>query len=271
LRGTRPVVIESLDLQAAAAQALQQWQPALRQAGVPATLRRGPPLVQGIEAGLLQHALDLLLGHACTAGRAFELAVLALPPGAATLRLGGVGSIDGQEELHWLLLRLLARGRGWDLQRRPGDDGEVSDIELRLAPQRVDDDLARDEEGLPRRHLDRGLRVLVVDPHEASRVQAAQLLARAGVHCDCVTTPAQAQDILQATDPGWTALVAGIGAEEPGMPALVQALRERYGLLRWIELVDERHRFDIAAPQGSNPARLGRADLTNTLVTALAG
>lgn len=271
LRGSRPVVIESLDLQAAAAQALQQWQPALSQAGVQLTLRPGPPLMQDLEAGLLQHALDLLLGHGRSAGRALELAVLPVPPGGATLRLTGVQATEGDDELHWLLLRLLARGRGWALKRQAGKGGTDDSIDLRLAGPPSEDDAVQVEEGLPRRRLDRGLRVLVVDPQEATRVECARLLGQAGVHCDCVVGPAQALQILHATDPGWTALVAGVAVDAAGMPALVQALRERYGLIRWIELVDESYRFDIAVAEGSTPARLGRQDLANTLVTALAG
>ena len=54
------------------------------------------------------------------------------------------------------------------------------------------------------------------------------------------------------------------------MADFVARLRERHGLRRWIELVDEDFRFDIGVPDGSRPARLGRQDLHNTLLAALA-
>ncbi|MGM9514933.1 hypothetical protein ACS5PK_11830 [Roseateles sp. DB2] len=270
LRGTRPAAAEALDLHAAAAQTLQQWQPAWRKAGLRAELLQGPALTQDIEAGLLQHALDLLLGHGLAGGRDVHLSVSALDDARHCLRLAGLGPSAGEEELHWQLLRLLARARGWVLQRREGQPAGTLEVEIRIDAFN-DESAPRDEEGLPRRQLDLALRVLVLDPHEASRVECARLLGLAGVPCDCHASLDQVLPLLENADPGWNALVSGIPADLPGMTAFALQLRQRYGLRRWIELVDEDYRFDIGGPDGSRPARLGRQDLAHTLVSSLAG
>ncbi len=269
LRGTRPAAAEPVDLQSAAAQSLLQWQAALRQAGVRVELLPGPAVVQELEAGLLQHALDLLLGHALAGARDAGLAVVKLVGGVHELRLEGVGPQADEDELHWLLLRLLAKARGWFLHRDPGKAAGTATVALRLG-RAVAEPAPGDEEGLPRRRLDLALRVLVLDPHEPSRVLCAQLLRQAGLAHDCLATLDQARDQLAAGDRGWNVLVAGIAAEEPGMAAFVDRLRESQGLRRWIELVDDDDRFDIGVPDASRPARLGRQDLQHTLLQALA-
>ena len=197
------------------------------------------------------------------------LGVTALDEARHVLRLSGVGRSAGEDELHWQLLRLLARARGWALERREGTHDGTVDLALhqgRLAaePGNVED------ERLPRRRLDLALRVLVLDPHEQSRVESARLLGEAGLACDCLANLDQARELLDSADPGWNALVSGIAADTSGMADFAARLRERYGLRRWIELVDEDFRFDIAVPDGSRPARLGRQDLQNTLLAALA-
>ena len=269
LRGTRPAAAELLDLPSAAAQALLQWQPALAQAGLHAELQPGPVHVQELDAGLLQHALDLLLGHGLSGGRDFRLAVEARSAGPHSLRLSGLGQGAGEEELHWLLLRLLAKARGWPLRRQAGRAASTVDVELVLGAD-VEASPARDDEGLPRRRMDLAMHVLVLDPHESSRVQCARLLGQAGLSHDCLATLEQAQALLTGTDPGWNALVSGIPAEAPGMTAFAEQLRRRHGLQRWVELVDDDYHFDVGVPDGSRPARLGRQDLQHTLLPALA-
>lgn len=271
LRGSRPAAAELLDLHSAVAQALQQWQPAWHQAGLRVELMPGPALVQSLEAGLLQHALDLLLGHALAGGHDVRLSVSALGDARHGLHLSGLGHAAGEDELHWQLLRLLARARGWALQRREGQRTGTLDVALHLGPAAFEaEGLGDNEDGLPRRRLDLALRVLVLDPHEPSRVESARLLGQAGLACDCHASLAQARERLDSGDPGWNALVSGIPAEQSGMADFAAQLRRRYGLRRWIELVDEGFRFDIGVPDGSRPARLGRQDLKNTLLPALA-
>lgn len=269
LRGTRPAAAEPVDLQAAAAQALQQWQPAWQKAGLQAELQAGPALVQSLDAGLLQHALDLMLGHGLSGGRDVRLGVAALDESRQVLRLSGVGQAASEDELHWQLLRLLARARGWALERREGQHAGTVDLTLHLGHRAAEPESVEDER-LPRRRLDLALRVLVLDPHEPSRVESARLLGQAGLACDCLANLDQARELLAGADPGWNALVSGIPADASGMADFAARLRERYGLRRWIELVDEDFRFDIGVPDGSRPARLGRQDLKNTLLAALA-
>jgi len=270
LRGTRPAAAELVDLQSAAAQALLQWQSAFRQAGMGVELQPGPALVQELDAGLLQHALDLLLGHALAGARGgVRLSVVKLAGGVHGLRLEGVGPQAGDDELHWLLLRLLAKARGWTLQRQDGHEAGTANAMLRLGRAQAEPSTG-DDEGLPRRRLDLALRVLVLDPHEPSRVLCAQLLGQAGLAHDCLATLEQAREQLAAGDPGWNVLVAGIPADDPGMAAFVDRLREAQGLLRWIELVDDDYRFDVGVPDASRPARLGRQDLQHTLLQSLA-
>ncbi len=271
LRGGRPGAAEALDLHAAAAQALALWAPAWQQAGLRAELVPGPAQVQRLDAGLLQHALDLLLGHGLAGGRDVRLSLSALDEVRHRLSLSGVGAAAGEDELHWQLLRLLARARGWALLRRETSAGTI-DIELHLGPAHAADAAdAADGAALPRRRLNRAMRVLVLDPEEGSRVECARLLGAAGLAFDCHATLDDARARLASADPGWDALVSGIPAEDPGLAALVETLRQRHGLRCWIELGDEDYRFDIAVPDSARPARLGRADLPHTLLQALAG
>lgn len=272
LRGARPGAAEALDLHAAAAQALALWAPAWHRAGLRAELVPGPALVQHLDAGLLQHALDLLLGHGLAGGRDVRLSLSTLDEARHRLCLSGLGPAAAEDELHWQLLRLLARARGWALLRRETPVGTI-DVELHLGPAVGLDHPSAGAEGaaVPRRRLDRSMRVLVLDPQESSRVECARLLGAAGLAFDCHATLDDARARLESADPGWDALVSGIPAEAPGLAALVEALRQRHGLRCWIELGDEDYRFDIAVPDSTRPARLGRADLPHTLLQALAG
>lgn len=271
LRGGVPARSERIDLRSAAAQALQQGRAALGQVGLKLELEAGPALEQDCEPELLQHGLDLLLAHALAGAHDACLAVVSADGGGACLRLTGVGDPGGAGdlELNWLLLRVLATACGWTLQRRPSRETGLVDVELWLG-QPVDDAPGPvGDAGLPRRHVDRHAHVLVLDPHEPSRVQCAQLLSQAGMSYDCLATLDQAEALLRGSDPGWNALVSGIPEQQPRLAALVDTLRQRYGLVQWIELVDEDYRFDVGTPDFSHPARLGRSDLESTLLPAL--
>lgn len=271
LRGGAPAASERIDLQSAAAQALAQARASQEQAGLTVELAAGPALEQDCDAGLLQHALELLLGHALAGARNARLAVVAAADGVACLRVTGVGDAEGagELELNWLLLRMLATACGWTLQRRAAQALGQVDVELRLGlPDGTVSDLSGDA-GLPRRRVNRHAHVLVLDPHEPSRVQCARLLSEAGMSYDCLATLEQAEALLASSDPGWNALVSGIAEQQPRLAALVDTLRQRYGLVQWIELVEEDYRFDVGTPDFSHPARLGRDDLANTLLPAL--
>jgi hypothetical protein len=270
LQGRKADAGETVDLQAAAQASIRQWQPAFAAAGLTLQLQDGPPVRLTMDGGLLQHALDLLLAHALERGQASRLEVLAGVPAGLRMCALGVPQPGTRDEVHGLLLRLLARTRAWGLRRVAGAEGGEMQTELHLAST-VPSTSSTADASLPRRHLDTSLRVLVLDPDEASRVRCARLLTRAGLQYDCLPGVAQALAALEQGDTQWTALVSGIGAGEPGMLDLVQTLRLRGDLTHWIELVDEDYRFDIDLADGSRPARIGRQNLDNTLLPALAG
>lgn len=261
--------VETLDLLQALKAALPLWHASLQQHGLRMQVQ-GDAAPLEMDPVLLQHALDLLIGHGLSGAQDFCLRAQAGTP--ASLRLSGLGAAADDAELHWQLLRLLSRSCGWRLARQaaPGtpEGTAPSQIELvfgKPAPAAAD-------EGLPRRQLAPDLRVLVIDPNELSRVQCARLLGEAGVPCDCAASLQQAEDALQHGG-AWTAVVSGFALEEAPMQALAERLQQHQpqeGPLRWVELVDQAHEFALGTPDGSRPARIARADLVHTLLAALA-
>ena len=262
---------ERLDLQQAVKASQPLWQAALQRRGMTLQLMQGDPAPIEIEPVLLQHAVDLLIAHGIAGGADFCLAALpATPASPAGLRLSGLGAAADALELHWQLLRLLARSRGWRLTRHaaPGaaPDAPASQVELFFgAPPSV-----AFNDGLPRMHIAQNTRVLVIDPNDLSRVHCAKLLTEGGIAHDVVASVAQAEDALRHGPGGWTAVVSGFALDDAPMQRLAEALQNSLGSLRWIELVDGSHDFAFGTPDGNRPGRIGRADLQHTLLASLA-
>ena len=262
---------ESVDLQQAVKASQPLWHAALQQRGMTLQLMQGDAAHVEIEPVLLQHALDLLIGHGIACGADFCLAALpATPASPAGLRLSGLGAAADALELHWQLLRLLARSRGWRLTRHAAagsaPNSPASQIELLFgAPPAV-----AFNDGLPRMHIAQNTRVLVIDPNDLSRVHCAKLLTEGGIAHDVVASVAQAEDALRHGPGGWTAVVSGFALDDAPMQRLAEALQNSLGSLRWIELVDGSHDFAFGTPDGNRPGRIGRADLQHTLLASLA-
>ncbi|MBB5204580.1 hypothetical protein HNQ51_001894 [Inhella inkyongensis] len=264
LGGASRSAAEPVPLRAAAEAARRQWLAELARRGL--TLRvSGAELSQELEPARLQHALDLLIAHGLAAGVDLQLAVAADDAQGAILSLGGAGAGPDPAELHAQLLQWLARAQQWPLRR----DADAQGWRLSLCLAATPNALAIDElPTLPRRHWTREDRVLVIEPDERTRVQAAQLIGRAGLRGDCVATLAQAEAALRDGDP--RTVVTGIPLDAPEAQALFGALRQRLPGLRWVELVDQPHVFSAGSAEGGWPARISRGDLAHTLLAALA-
>lgn len=266
---------EKVNLGVAALQARAEWSGALQRAGA---TWRGPQ--RGCEvltnAAVLKQLIDLAIGHALLQGTDIQVEVdQRFQPALAALRIevsrpggelfaarpGDVG------ELHWALLTALAQHAGVHVERQV----RALSVELLLgwAPLGALAPVGLPEPAmLPQTEMPTGCRVLLLEPHEPTRVQAERLLLHAGLQVRAVATVDQAQAALVHGAPD--GLVTGIEASDPACALLLQDLRARQPGLRVVEIVREAHDFAISLPGSGVPARVGRDDLTRTLVPALA-
>lgn len=270
--GARP---ERVDLGVAALQARAEWSRAFARAGA---TWAGPD--QGCEVttnpSVLKLLLDLALAHALGLGPRVTVGVLLRgQPALATLRIevsrpgGALFQAQPGEaaELHWQLLTLLARHAGVIAERQV----QAMAVELTLAwPPAGALALQPLPEPamLPSTPLPAGLRVLLLEPHEPTRVQAERLMAAAGLKVRSAATVDQARGALTQQLPDL--LVTGIACSDPAAALLLQDLRARHGALRVLELSPDPHAFATSLPQAGAPARVARDGLQRTLVAALA-
>jgi hypothetical protein len=245
---------------------------ATRRLCLPELARRGLRLtVEGVTAQVqadpaqLQHALDLLVQHGMAAGVDLRLNVRTADDGVAELLLSGAGAGPDAAQLHGQLLRWLGRSLGWGVQREPDAAGWRLRLRLGTAPAAA---IAPDGEGLPRRHWAGVDRALIIDPDERTRGIAAQLLRLSGVNGDCVATLAQAEAALADGVP--RAVVCGYPWDDPAVQALRDVIQAQRPGLRWVELVNAPFVFAAGSDDGSQPARISRHDLANTLLPSLA-
>lgn len=266
---------ERVNLGVAALQARAEWAAALQRAGAS---WRGPQ--KGCEVltnpAVLKQLLDLAVAHALLLGTDLQVDVdRRFQPPLAALRIevsrpggelfaarpGDVG------ELHWALLTALAQHAGVHFERQV----RALSVELLLGwtPLGVLAPMGLPEPAmLPHTEMPTGCRVLLLEPHEPTRVQAERLLLQAGLQVKAVATVDQAQvALLQGAPDG---LVTGIEASDPACALLLQDLRARQPGLRVVEIVRQAHSFAISLPGSGVPARVGRDDLARTLVPALA-
>lgn len=278
--GARP---EPVDLGVAALQARAEWARTFARAGARWS---GPD--QGIEvltnAPVLKLLLDLALGHALGLGSEVRVDVLLRgQPARATLAIavaragGGLFQVRPGEavELHWQLLTLLAPHAGVVAERQV----QAQAVELTLAwPPAVSGpgapalqplpEPAAPPPTLPSTPLPPGLRVLLLEPHEPTRVLAERLMAGAGLKVQAAATVDQARGALRQALPD--VLVSGLPGSDPALALLLQDLRVRQGALRVLELSSDPHAFATSLPQAGRPACVARGDLPRTLVAALA-
>lgn len=266
---------ETVNLGMAALQARAEWAAALKRGGA---TWRGPQ--NGCEVltnpAVLKQLLDLAIAHALLLGTDIQVEVdKRFQPPLAALRIevsrpGGelFSALPGDVgELHWSLLTALAQHAGVHVERQV----RALSVELLLgwAPLGVLAPVGLPEAAmLPHTEMPTGCRVLLLEPHEPTRVQAERLLLQAGLQVKAVATIDQAQATLVHGAPD--GLVTGIEASEPACARLLQELRARQPGLRVVEVVRQAHSFAISLPGSGVPARVGRDDLARTLVPALA-
>lgn len=256
--------VEDVPVLDAAQAARRQWLAELRRRG--ATLQvQGSPVTVALEPALVQHVLDLAIAHGLAAGGDLQLRVMADETSrrAAIVELQGQGPGPGAAEVHGQLLQWLARAEGWRWERPAPEAGRWV---LRLRLGEPDSDLS--EEGLPRMHWQPGARVLVIEPDDRYRIQASELLRRAGFTADGLKSLAEVPAALHDGDP--FAVVSGLALADPQARAVFEPLRSRVPTMRWIELVDAPHVFAAGSPDGQIAARISRGDLAHTLLPSLA-
>jgi len=270
--GTMP---EQVNLGVAALQARAEWTAALQRAGA---TWRGPGA--GCEVltnpAVLKQLLDLAIAHALFLGTDLQVEVdKRFQPPLAALRIevsrpggelfaarpGDVG------ELHWTLLTALAQHAGVHVERQV----RALSVELLLgwAPLGALEPVGLPEPAmLPHTEMPTGCRVLLLEPHEPTRVQAERLMLQAGLQVRAVATVDQAMATLAHGAPD--SLVTGVDSTDPSCAQLLQNLRARQPGLRVVEIVRHAHSFAISLPGSGMPARVGRDDLDRTLVPGLA-
>lgn len=267
---------ERVDLGVAALQARAEWAAEFARRGAtwdgPAqgcVVLANPPL--------LKLLLDLAVAHALRMGSElrFEIVTRGTPPLAtvriAVLRPGRMmfeARPGDAAELHWALLSQLARHtdvraerqvRSMTLELALGLHPEGA---VRLTPGEVLD------AGLPATPMPAGCRVLLLEPHDGTRVLAERLMRGAGLQVSAVATVDQARAATIQWLPD--ALVSGLATAEPHCRPFVDDLRARQPGLRVLELVAAPHVFDTSVPGTGGPARLARDDIERRLVDALA-
>jgi len=266
---------EQVDLGVAALQARAEWRSAFERAGATWT---GPEHGCRVltNPAVLKQLIDLAIGHALLLGPDVSVEVMLLTgPELAALRIevarpaGELFEVRPGDagELNWTLLSLLAQHAGVHVERQV----LALSVELLLGwpPAGAALPMGLPEPAmLPSTPVPPGCRVLLLEPHEPTRVQAERLLLQAGLHVKAVATVDQAQGTLAHGLPD--CLVTGIETEDPSCALLVQDLRARQPDLRVIELVRQPHAFATSLPGAGVPARVARDDLARTLVTAVA-
>jgi len=273
LGGKAPLLPERLDLAESAHAALAQWS-RLAEAG--RAIAPGTPPLPGLDvnAAALAQLLDFGIEYALQGGSPVEVeATLQGQPPRPTLTIrsgrakAGPAIVEEPDEVHWLLFVQLAGAIGLSPERRA--TGETTTLTLRFPA--VDElrpgDVAP-HPALPHTASASGRRVLLIEPHDFTRVQAYRLLHDIGVAVDASGSVEQAREGLRGDPPD--AVVTGIPVDDEHCAALLDALRAEQPRLRVIELVDDDDAFSFSVPGSAKPARVGRHDLARTLTSALA-
>lgn len=270
------VATERVDLAAAAQQALGLW--AARAAQLGATLAGpGTPCEAEVNPAVIAQLLSLGIEYALHLGPRIELRcdrqgeppfpVLGFvihqgEPAAAVAADGGVN------DLQWLLFCTLARASGFAPQRQMVGQQVLLSVALVVDHEAAQAGM-RSAALLPKTPIAVGRRVLLVDPMEASRIQAQRLLHEVGMQVDAAASIAQAQDGLRSALHWPDVLVTGFAVDQPACSAFIDLLRARQPRLRVVELVNDDSAFAFSVPGSAQPARVGRHTLARTLVAAI--
>jgi hypothetical protein len=274
LAGTAALPREHLDLARAAREAIVQWSEEARRFG--ATF--GAPSRScelDANAAAIAQLLDLGLEYALHVGSRIDIGVgmdgFSNHPALTILAHGPHADRDGDDigfvELHWLLFADLARAIGLVPRRTtdgkaitlalvfPGPDCEASPADVVSA-------------ALPHTAAAAGRGVLLLEPRETSRVQAYRFMSAVGMRVTAAANVEQARAGL-GDDATPDVVVTGIAMEDAPFHALLDDLRAAQPRLRVVELVDDESAFDFSVPGSDAPARVGRHDMSRTLVSAV--
>jgi hypothetical protein len=270
LTGDAPLRQERLDLLAAV-------QEALVHPDVPVTIAPADSPVEVLtSAGVLAQLIDLVLDHVAALGAAaadIRVSMQGRPPRPmmivhARRRSTDAGTAPERATLSWALLALLAQAVGIAAHH----DMKGSTTTLSIAfPATVRDEApsmdAQDDLPWPRVHGLQGQRVLLVEPREATRIEAHRLMREAGMQVATLPTTAHVADAFREGVPD--AIVSGFPADDPRLSSLLDCARAADPRLAVVELVDDDVAFTTSAGPAS-PARVSRHDLDRTLLSALA-
>ncbi len=276
---------ERLDLGVAVLQARAEWGATVVRAGATWTgpsqaceLVANPAVVKQLLDLAIAHALALGPRGASGPGRGPELAVDVVqgaePPLVAirieVSRPGGElfeARPGDAAELHWALLTQLAQHAGVRAERQV----RALSVELLLGWPTSSVSATRplpEPAMLPRTAIPAGCRVLLVEPHEPTRVEAERLMLQAGLKVKSVPTVDQAQAASLHSLPD--CLVTGVETVDSACALLLADLRARQPDLCVLELSRQPHLFTTSLRAAGQPARIGRDSLARTLVPALA-
>jgi hypothetical protein len=272
LGGEGRVDAEHFDLAAAARQALEARRAQAQRRGI---RLEGPvePLPVDAVAGIVEQLLEMALDVAMRLGERISVGagMQGQPPRPMlTLHVERpAGSVPDEAEfddLTWLLFGALARAAGFVPQRVAVGSVVVLMLGFPLAGGDAETGV-RSAALLPRTPVASGRQVLLVEPHEPTRVLAHRLMHEAGMAVDATTSVAQARLLIGESAPD--VLVIGQPSEGGDAAAFVDLLRTRQPRLRVIELVDDDTAFAFSMPGSGRPGRVGRGTLARTLVPAI--
>jgi CheY-like chemotaxis protein len=272
LAGEGRVDAEPFDLAAAARQALEARRAQAQRRGIRLEGPTEPMPVEAV-AGVVEQLLEMALDVALRLGERFAVGagMQGQPPRPMlTLhveRPAGTAPDDAEfDDLRWLLFGTLARAAGFVPQRVAVGSVVVLMLGFPLAAGAADPAL-RSPALLPRTPVASGRRVLLVEPHEPTRVLAHRLMHEVGMAVDAATSVSQARMLVGEAAPD--VLVIGQPSDAGDAAAFVDLLRTRQPRLRVLELVDDDDAFAFSLPGSGRPGRVGRGTLARTLVSAI--
>ncbi len=269
LAGTGGATSERIDLARAAREALDSWARRVgRSIGEPCE-----HVDVDVDPAVLEELLHLGIGLALQSGAPIVIRATATgtpPRPVLSIRAPQANALIGDEtaELKWLLFAQLARRASLGAGRLV--EAQAVTLTLTFAQaeaDRIDEDTASPAEASHTAALT-GHRVLIVEPGDASRLQAHLLLRDAGMRVDACATVVQARAAL--SDGSAAVIVTGIPIADVACAQLIDEMRSAEPRLRIVELVDDSDAFAFSVPGSDRPARVGRDDMARTLARAVA-